>query len=65
MNNISTYLTTQELMTLTRSGRTTIYRRVAEGKLPQPRRNGSKLLWLRSEVEAALENLPVGRGRGH
>ena len=31
---------------------------VAEGKMPGPRREGSRLIWLRDELEAALRALP-------
>ena len=32
---------------------------VAEGQLPQPRKQRSRVLWLRSEVEAAVEDWPL------
>lgn len=31
---------------------------VEEGKMPAPRREGSRLVWLRDELEAALRALP-------
>jgi hypothetical protein len=31
---------------------------VADGKMPGPRREGSRLVWLRDELEAALRALP-------
>jgi hypothetical protein len=31
---------------------------VAEGRMPAPRREGSRLVWLRDELEAALRALP-------
>lgn len=31
---------------------------VAAGKMPAPRREGSRLVWLRDELEAALRALP-------
>lgn len=31
---------------------------VADGKIPAPRREGSRLVWLRDELEAALRALP-------
>jgi predicted DNA-binding transcriptional regulator AlpA len=31
---------------------------VADGRMPAPRREGSRLVWLRDELEAALRALP-------
>jgi predicted DNA-binding transcriptional regulator AlpA len=31
---------------------------VSDGRLPAPRREGSRLVWLRDELEAALRALP-------
>jgi len=31
---------------------------VSEGKMPAPRREGSRLVWIRDELEAALRALP-------
>jgi predicted DNA-binding transcriptional regulator AlpA len=33
-------------------------RMVADGRMPAPRREGSRLVWLRDELEAALRALP-------
>lgn len=35
---------------------------VAEGRMPAPRREGSRLVWLRDELEASLRALPSGNG---
>ena len=43
-------ITIKQLAELTGWSRTTIYRRREEGKLPEPRNNGGKLYWLRSEL---------------
>ena len=32
---------------------------VVDGKMPGPRREGSRLVWLRDELEAALRALPA------
>ena len=32
---------------------------VADGRMPAPRRVGSRLVWLRDELEAALRALPA------
>lgn len=32
---------------------------VAKGKMPAPRREGSRLVWLRDELETALRTLPT------
>jgi predicted DNA-binding transcriptional regulator AlpA len=32
---------------------------VADGRVPAPRRDGSRLVWLRDELEAALRALPA------
>ena len=32
---------------------------VSEGKMPAPRREGSRLVWLRDELESALRALPA------
>jgi predicted DNA-binding transcriptional regulator AlpA len=38
---------------------------VADGKMPAPRREGSRLVWLRDELEAASRALPsVGDNDG-
>jgi predicted DNA-binding transcriptional regulator AlpA len=34
---------------------------VREGKVPPPRKIGSRLIWLRQEVEEAIESLPYTR----
>lgn len=36
-------------------GRTTVYRDVNLGRLPKPIRLGSRLYWIESEIDAALE----------
>lgn len=35
---------------------------VAAGTMPAPRREGSRLVWLRDELEAALRSLPSEAG---
>jgi predicted DNA-binding transcriptional regulator AlpA len=32
---------------------------VVDGRMPAPRREGSRLVWLRDELEAALRALPA------
>jgi predicted DNA-binding transcriptional regulator AlpA len=32
---------------------------VVDGRMPKPRRVGSRLVWLRDELEAALRSLPA------
>ena len=38
-------------------GRSTIYRDVAAGRLPEPIKIGGRVYWQDDEVEAALQNL--------
>jgi prophage regulatory protein len=38
-------------------GRTTIYRDIDAGRLPQPLRLGGRLYWVEAEVDAFLEEL--------
>lgn len=37
---------------------------VADGTIPAPRRDGSRLVWLRDELEVALRALPQGDDDG-
>ena len=48
---------------VTTYSRATIWRKVAKGEFPPPRKPGPQIaLWLRSEVEEHLRNLPVREG---
>jgi predicted DNA-binding transcriptional regulator AlpA len=50
-----TYLTFADLRAkLGNRGRTTIYRDVELGRLPKPRKIGSRLYWADSEIDAAM-----------
>lgn len=47
-----------ELAALLGISRSSVYVLVADGHLPRPRKLGRRSVWLRSEVERALEKLP-------
>lgn len=50
------YLSFRELQEkLGGRGRTTIYRDVEQGRLPKPKKLGSRLYWNEADVDAALE----------
>ncbi|MDU8942384.1 helix-turn-helix transcriptional regulator [Ovoidimarina sediminis] len=52
------YLTFRELQAkLGGRGRSTIYRDLEAGRLPQPVKLGSRLYWPESEIDAAMEKL--------
>ena len=48
----------RELAALLCVSRSSVYAAVAAGDLPRPRKLGRRSVWLRSEVERALEKLP-------
>jgi predicted DNA-binding transcriptional regulator AlpA len=49
------YLTFADLRAkLGNRGRTTIYRDVELGRLPKPRKIGSRLYWVESEIDAVM-----------
>jgi prophage regulatory protein len=50
------YITFNELRAkLGNRGRSTIYRDVESGRLPQPIKFGARLFWIESDVEAAIQ----------
>jgi excisionase family DNA binding protein len=62
INMTDRYLTFKELMEALNVGRSSIYRRVADGTLPAPIQIGKLKRFKKSEVEAALERLGENRG---
>ncbi|WP_394154791.1 helix-turn-helix transcriptional regulator [Loktanella salsilacus] len=55
-SSILTYLTFNDLRAkLGNRGRSTIYRDVELGRLPQPIKFGSRLFWIESDVEEAIQ----------
>ncbi len=50
-------LGTRDTPPLLSIGRTTFYRLISEGKLPQPRKLGGASLWRAGDILAALETL--------
>jgi predicted DNA-binding transcriptional regulator AlpA len=49
------YLTLSDLQAkLGGRGRSTIYRDVEAGRLPRPKKLGSRLYWLESEIDAVM-----------
>ena len=56
------YLTTRQMTEEKKlGGRSTIYRHVSEGLLPQPLKVGCKNLWIEAEVDEYLARAPRAR----
>ena len=51
----------EELMARGYGSRSTIYRRVKEGKLPRPVKNGALSLWVEGELENFVSSLIAER----
>lgn len=56
------YLTFKEVMERLQLGKSSVYRRIADGTLPQPIQIGHLRRFKESEVEAALADLAAKRG---
>ena len=51
----------KEVVQRTKHGERTIYRLVAEGRFPKPRKSGSRNFWIPSELEEWAVSLPPRR----
>jgi len=57
------FLTLRQVLSRTAHSKTAFYEAIAAGTYPPPRKRGRQSLWLRSEIEAAMQAEVESMGR--